>query len=109
MGCEYDSSQLEHHYLGTDLKYLLDIEAGSFSMDNDYYELTIRCGDVSIEKSREDVVVEGSDHYLTIDTSVFPTGGILQLVVCAHVPDSSFPDAERTEIKVLNLCGLRRL
>ena len=94
--------------MGTDLKYMLEIEAEGFDMDDDYYDLIVKCGGVSVEKSKADVTVEGGDHFLTIDTSGFPNG-VLQLVTIAHVPDSVFPDAERTEVEVLNLCELRRI
>ena len=107
MGCECGNSNGEQFFVGTDLKYMLKIEAPGFDMDDDYYDLTVRCGGVTVAMSKADVTLEDGEHYLTIDTSPFPNG-VLQLEVCAHVNDSTFPDSERTEIKVLNLCKLRR-
>lgn len=98
----------EKYYIGTDLKFLINIEAEGFSMDSDDYEIELRCNSRSVTVHKEDIVEDGEDHYLCVDSTQFGSG-MLQMVVYAYVPDEHFlDDHTRTEIAVVNLCELRK-
>lgn len=103
---------MDKFYIGTDLKFLFNITAAGFDMDRDSYEITLVCLDrkkmhppVVQPVAPEQVVVDGDNHYLCVNSTIFGTG-LLKAVVTAHVPDEDFPDGERTEILVEDLCNL---
>lgn len=94
------------YYVGTDLKFLISIEASGFSMDEDHYSIVLRCGGKEVPGD----VVEGdnNEHYLIIDSSQF-SSGTLKMIVYAEVPDEDFPDGARTEVAAIDLCELKRV
>ena len=94
------------YYVGTDLKFLISIEASGFSMDEDHYSVVLRCGGKEVPGD----VVEGdnNEHYLIIDSSQFGSG-TLKMIVYAEVPDEDFPDGARTEVAAIDLCELKRV
>lgn len=92
-------------YIGTEVKYLVNIEADGFVMDRDDFEITLRRGTkertfAKSELVREESVEEGQTvvrFYLCFDTQEFGAG-TLTCIVRAYVPDSDFPDGLRTEV-----------
>ena len=46
----------EKYYIGTDLKFLINIEAEGFSMDDDDYEIELRCNNRTARVEKEDSV-----------------------------------------------------
>lgn len=99
---------IEKYYIGMDLKYLLQVECGGFDMDEDDFDVELRCGMQCYKCKDTDVVKEGDDWYLLVDTSKFKPG-LLQMVFKAYVPDDAFEDGTRTEVEAVNLCQLREV
>ena len=65
MGCECIDSNGNQFFVGTDLKYMLKIEAPGFDMDDDYYDLTVRCGGVTVSMSKLSSAARMSETGLT--------------------------------------------
>lgn len=97
---------MNQYYIGTDLKFLFNIECSGFSMDEDEYEITLVCGKQRMVVPPSQIVVDGENHYLCLDSKMLGQG-LVKLVVKAHVPDDDFPDGKRTEVDVIDLCLLR--
>ena len=99
----------DSYYIGTDLKYLIQIEAEGFSMDDDNYTIVLRCNGREITVPKEDIVEgDNDDHYLLVDTSQFGSG-MLKMIVYAEVPDDNFSDGARTEVASFDLCELKKV
>lgn len=96
---------IERYYIGMDLKYLLQVECEGFDMDEDDFDVELRCGDICCKCKDSDVVKMGENWYLLVDTTKFKPG-LLQVVFKAYVPDAAFKDGTRTEMGVVNLCRL---
>ena len=96
----------DSYYVGTDLKFLVNITASGFSMDDDEYTIVLRCNGKEVQGD----VVEGenNEHYLLVDTSQFGSG-LLKMIVYADVPDEDFPDGTRREVASFDLCDLKRV
>jgi hypothetical protein len=100
---------MDSYYVGTDLKFLISIEAQGFSMDLDDYKIVLRCKNVQKTVTKNDIVVDDqNNHYLCVDSTQFGPG-MLQMVVYAYVPDEDFPDNDRAEVAVLNLCEIKKV
>lgn len=97
------------YYIGTDLKFLISIEAEGFSMDEDDYTIVLKCNGRQVTVGK-DAIVEGSqgEHFLLVDSSQFGSG-LLTMTVYADVPDEDFPDNSRTEVATMELCELRKV
>lgn len=96
----------DSYYVGTDLKFLVNVEASGFTFGEDECTIVLRCNGKEVPGD----VVEGEDnqHYLIIDTSQFGSG-LLKMIVYADVPDEDFPDGTRREVAALDLCDLKRV
>ena len=94
------------YYVGTELKFVLTIEAEGFDMNRDEFDVTIIGSDGKEYQCTEDDVknVDGV-WYLLLDTNNF-ANGLLRMVVSAYVPDSIFPDGTRKEVTIVNLCTI---
>lgn len=98
----------DSYYIGTDLKFLINIEAQGFSMEDDDYTIMLKCRNQRVTLTKEDIITDGQDnHYLCVDSSQFGPG-LLQMVVSAEVPDGDFPDGYRTEVAVVDLCEIKK-
>lgn len=97
----------DRYYIGTDLKFKIDIRAAGFNQAEDDYELDLYTGGAEpLHFTQDDIRQDGSDFYLCVPTASL-TPGPLKLVVTAHVPDTDFGDNERTEIAVKNVGYLK--
>lgn len=97
---------LQGHYIGSDLKFAIDIKAEGFDMASDEFKLELRCGSVSHEVSEEELAHDSEGQcYLLVDTTEFPTG-ILKMIVTAYVPDEDFPNGVRREVGQVDLCRI---
>lgn len=96
----------ESFYVGTDLKFRLDIEASGFSQDADRYEVTLIQGNQKWDVPASDIV-EGEDgHYLLVDTTQF-RNGLVRMVVTAYIKDNDFPKGVRREVAAMDLCYIK--
>lgn len=96
-------------FVGTEVKYLVNIESCGFDMVADDFEITIKRGTTSRTFHKNDLIEEVitipeevHNFYLCFDTSYFGPG-VLTAIVKAYVPDNDFPDGYRTEIEKFDL------
>ena len=95
------------YYVGTDLKFAIDITAEGFDMFNDNYSIELVCGNKRVEVPKSSIVDGGGNYYLLVDTTQFPPG-TLRMIVYADVPDADFSTGVRREVEAVDLCIIRR-
>ena len=101
-------SNKEGYYVGTDLKFAINITASGFNMNRDDYDIKIVCGNRTKTVTQDDIVEgDNNTHYLLIDTSEF-SGGLIKLIVTAKVPDDDFENDYRREVTVHDLCYVKK-
>ena len=97
----------DHYWVGTDLKFAIEITADGFDMDDDDYSIVLRCGLKTMELTKSDIVEGGNgEHLLLVDTTQFPSG-TLRMVVYAKVPDEDYDSNVRREVAVKDLCIIK--
>lgn len=100
---------MEKAFIGTELKFLIKIDAGGFSMADDDFTVTIKRGSTQKVFAKADLVRDVEDNfYVCFDSAEFGSG-MIQAVVTAYVPDSSFPDGFRTEVFLMDLVNVNRV
>lgn len=108
----------DNAFIGTELKYLLEIEASGFDMDTDYFEVLLKRGSKQLVFHREDLAVETyieivdnisveKHHYYVCFDSEYFGAGLITVVVTAHVPDSDFDDGIRKIVDKFNLVNIQ--
>lgn len=90
-------------FVGTEVKYLVQIEAAGFDMTTDDFTITIRRGQKERTFQKSELVEEtdaqmNKHYYICFDTAEFGPG-VLTCIIRAYVPDTDFPDGIRTEVK----------
>ena len=93
-------------WLGTKLKYLVEITAGGFSMENDDFNIVLSVGRKTRKFEKNELVNDGEHFYLVFDTAEFCIGE-LNATVTAYVPDTDFPDNIRTEVYKVRLTTIQ--
>ena len=98
---------IETHYIGEDLKYLLNATCQGYSMD-DGFTIELICGNKRYTCKSEDIFHDEDENkwYLTVDTCKF-CPGLLQMIFKAQVDDDAFPDGKRAELAIKDLCKLK--
>lgn len=100
---------LNHAYLGTELKYALNISAEGFSMAEDNFRVELKCGPRSIVLEKDDLTRDGEDnYYITFDSREIGPGRITAIIT-AYVPDEDFEDGLRTEIAKVDLAYIKSI
>lgn len=100
---------MEGAFFGTELKFLIEIEAGGFSMVDDDFTVTIKRGTKQKVFAKEDLARDAEDKfYVCFDSAEFGTG-MIQAVITAYVPDADFPDGLRTEVYLIDLVNVKRV
>lgn len=91
-------------YVGTRLKFVVDIVSEGFSMDTDDFKVVIRStkAEKVIPKS-EMLVTEDEKYLFTVDTLEMGTGDYT-VSTFAYVPDADFGDGVRIEVTKQLLC-----
>lgn len=85
-------------FLGTEKKYLLEIESDGFDMERDDFEVDIKRGPKTIHLEKSDLIKDTEGNFfITFDTAELGAGGA-SMTVTAHVPDTDFPDGIRDEV-----------
>lgn len=98
---------MEQYYVGTDLKFKINLSAAGFSMDEDDFLIEIFCSSKRMEYKKEDLIDSTDGYYLVIDTTQFPAGQ-MKMVVTAFVPDEDIPGGVRKEVGVCDLCTIKK-
>lgn len=100
---------MERAFLGTELKFLVEITAGGFTMVDDDFTVTIRRGSKQrVFQKSELIKDENNKFYVCFDSAEFGTG-VIQAIVTAYVPDTDFPDGLRTEVYMMDLLTVNRV
>jgi len=100
---------MEGVFVGTELKFRIEIEAGGFSMVNDNFTVTIKRGSKQRVFEKADLARDAEDNfYVCFDSAEFG-GGMIQAVITAYVPDAAFPDGFRTEVYAMDLVNVKRV
>lgn len=96
-------------FVGTELKFKIDIEAEGFSMDTDDFNVVICRRNVKQVFNKQDLINDGEgNYYVCFDTADFGTGTI-SAIVTAYVPDTDFPDGLRTEVVAMDLVTVNKV
>ena len=98
----------EGYYIGSDLKFQIDITATGFNQQEDDYTIDIYCGDSVLHYDQDDVISHEGKFYLPVPTANLEPG-MLRIVVTAKVPDDDFDGGIRKEIAVRNLKYLKKI
>lgn len=99
----------EQAFIGTELKFILDIAASGFSMVDDDFNVTLKRGGTKKTFMKEDLVRDDEDNfYVCFDSAEFGKG-IIEAVVTAYVPDSDFDDGLRTEVYKFKLVNINNV
>lgn len=97
----------EQTYLGTELKYLIEITASGFSMADDDFEVEIIRGSKVLHFDKTDMETdEQGNWYVCFDTKDLKTGKISARIT-AHVPDNDYPDGIRDEVQRIDLITVK--
>ena len=97
---------MENVLLGTDLKLKVELICEGFSMDDDDFDLTIKCGNNSNTYKKTD---SSTSSYIVHDTTgtnddwylCLPTTGLkgtVTMVATLYVPDANFDGGKRKEV-----------
>lgn len=92
----------EEYYIGSDLKFKIDINATGFNQETDPYDIDVYCGKKRLHFTQEHVKWCDDNFYLPVPTDKLAPGQ-LKIVITAHVPDDDFDDGYRDEIIVKKL------
>lgn len=86
-------------YLGTDLKFLVEMTASGFSMDDNDWSVTVYIGNKAVKEYDKSECVRDDDGnwYVCIQSDLLKKGDI-SLVGHARVPDTDFDDNYRDEV-----------
>lgn len=89
----------EGWYEGSDLKFLVEMTASGFNMDDDHWAVGVQCGTKIVRKYEKEECIRGNDGkwYVCVDRDVLKKGE-LSLVAYAAVPDTDFEDGFRDEV-----------
>lgn len=98
----------DRYYLGSDLKFKIEITASGFDQATDDYTIDLYCGNKKIAYTRSDIVEQGGEYYLLVNTSLLKPG-TMKLVITAMVPDDTFASGVRREIEVVNIGTIKSI
>lgn len=98
----------EPMYVGADLKFLVELTAPGFDMDDDDFTIELKGRSASKTFSKEDLVTDGEGNWYCCFNSTAFGAGVIQVVITAYVPDDDFEDGYRTEINKYNLINVLR-
>lgn len=94
-------------FLGTEKKYLIDIQSAGFDMDTDDFEVIIKRGSNTLTITKDQMVRdEDGNFYILFDTKDLGSG-MVSITVTAHVPDGDFPDGLRAEVDKFNFLRIK--
>lgn len=93
--------ELEGVYLGTDLKYKLEITSPGFSMADDDFDVYLRRGSQIVHIPKNEAIQDGDDWYICFNSEALGRG-MVKAIIVAHVPDTDFEDGIRDEVMVID-------
>lgn len=106
MATESNDTIFRPIYLGTELKFSLDIQVEGFDMLDDDFKIIVKTANTKrvVEITKGEMILTDEDVFLfTIDTAILGTGEYY-ITTFAYVPDEDFDDGLRTEVHKKLLC-----
>ena len=97
---------MDRPFIGTDLKFILEIESPGFDMDRDEFEVLLEGGEGSVLLRKQDMVSDGENWYRCFSTKSLGAG-LIRATVTAHVPDDDFEDGIRDEVDKYVIADIR--
>ena len=98
---------MERPYIGTDLKFIIEIESPGFSMSRDEFEVLLEGSEGEILVPKRDMVHDANGKwYVCFDTNDLGPG-LIRATVTAHVPDDDFVDGIRDEVDKYVIADVR--
>lgn len=94
-------------FLGTKVKYLLEVTSPGFSMQDDDFEIELSRGDVSKTFHKADLINHDDQFLICFNTADFGPG-VIKAKVTAFVPDADFDDGIRTEVYKFDITPVDR-
>ena len=93
---------MDNWYIGTDLKFLIEMNSSGFSMDDDDWSILVRSSSKIVQEIPKGECLRDSDGkwYVHINAGYLKNGE-LALVAHIKVPDPNFDDGFRDEYEVL--------
>ncbi len=93
-----DTKMEDSAFVGTKLKYAVDITAYGFDMVENDFRIDLKNGKKTIHFNKEDLSVDDNNiYYLCFDSAALGEG-LVTAIVTAMVPDPDFPDGVRDEV-----------
>lgn len=99
----------ESAFIGTELKFNVNIQSSGFSMLDDDFRIILQCGSKEIVFEKADCIIdEDQNFFIVIDTSLLKRGDVYAITY-AYVPDEDCPDGIRTEVDKQLLFTIKKL
>lgn len=94
-------------FIGTKLKFIIEIGAMGFSMEDDRFCVDITRGPNTIHFEKVDMETDDMGNwYVCFDSLALGTGKVTAKIT-AFVPDSDYADGYRTEVQKIDLLVIR--
>ena len=102
---------MDEWYIGSDLKFLVKMEASGFSMDDDEWEVLVKCGNKVVATFHKSDCIQGGDGewYVCVPNDVLKNGDI-HLVGHAWIPDDDFQSTGvRNEVEKVKVGTIKKV
>lgn len=94
-------------YIGTKLKYIIEIGSSGFSMESDRFTVDIMRGNNAMHFEKYDMETDDQGNwYVCFDTLALGTGRVTAKVT-AYVPDDDYEDGFRVEVQKIDLVNIK--
>lgn len=96
--CNCNSNTQERAWVGTGLKFAVNITADGFDMADDDFTVEFICGRKTLEYTKSDMILyEDGSYVVNVDSSLLGEG-TLSVVTTAYVPDPDWDGGIRVEV-----------
>lgn len=91
---------MDNWYIGTDLKFLIEMTSSGFDMDDDNWTILVKSANKIVQEIPKSECLREDDGswYVHINADVLKKGDLV-LVAHIYVPDPNFNDGYRDEIE----------
>ena len=102
---------MDSFYIGSDLKFLIEITAEGFDQDADDYTIVLKCGSKTETYNEGNIVTSASGkHYLFVDTSDYQAGVLTATITATYTDPDSDPSVGLSNmVEVVELCYLKEV
>lgn len=110
MPCGCSNSTEEYGYVGTGLKWAVNMTCEGFDMNEDEWKIIVSRGSKTIEYTPETATYDDTEDqwYICLDSAELGPGNAI-ITFVAYVVDNDFPNGIRTEVAEYNLINIRGL